>query len=322
MKKVIPCVLICIFLICVFFLGKSLGSAENTTAGIEVAIPEESAEQSLRISANIDKNEGFKVISLEQGNYQEISYLNLINVSIEIDGTTMQLEDALLEGFTSVDELIAHARKDAANGLCGESSKSENGLTEFKYHYPEFTIRYIYDLYETPDGRQHLIADFLIYGVGSDPQFMHAADEQTGRPIDYEDWGLDFEIKHLTSSSITIQCSQSGGQQIGKLNAGGIVLYRKNPNTDELEYVDPLSEEGNNAVFAGGKNWEPNPDDFLTMGGTKELSFNLQQLYGLLTDGEYELGLHIVDWYNKEDVHSLMRNYYDTQWYAIEFTID
>ena len=54
MKKVIPCVLICIFLICVFFLGKSLGSAENTTAGIEVAIPEESAEQSLRISANID----------------------------------------------------------------------------------------------------------------------------------------------------------------------------------------------------------------------------------------------------------------------------
>ena len=87
MKKVIPCVLICIFLICVFFLGKSLGSAENTTAGIEVAIPEESAEQSLRISANIDKNEGFNVISLEQGNYHEISYLNLINVSIEIDGT-------------------------------------------------------------------------------------------------------------------------------------------------------------------------------------------------------------------------------------------
>ena len=322
MKKVIPCVLICIFLICVFFLGKNLGSVENTTAVIESKTTEESAEQSLRISVDIDKNEGFSVISLEQGNYKEISYLNLKNVTIEIDGTTMQLEDALLEGFTSVDELIAHARKDAANGLCGESSKSENGLTEFKYHYPEFTIRYIYDRYETPDGRQYLITDFLIYAVGSDPQFMHAADEQTGRPIDYEDWGLDFEIKHMTSSSITIQCSQSGGQQIGKLNAGGIVLYRKNPNTDELEYVDPLSEEGNNAVFAGGKNWEPNPDDFLTMGGTKELSFDLQKLYGVLPPGDYELGLHIVDCYNQEDVPALMRNYYDTQWYAIEFKID
>ena len=143
MKKVIPCVLIGVLLICVFFLGKSHGGTYITTTAIEVTIPEENAEQSLRISATMDKNEGFNVISLEQGNYQEISYLNLINVSIEIDGTTMQLEDALQEGFTSVDELIASARKDAANGLCGESSKSKNGLTEFKYHYPDFTIRYI-----------------------------------------------------------------------------------------------------------------------------------------------------------------------------------
>ena len=322
MRKVIPCVLIGVLLICVFFLGKSQGSSENTTTEIEVTIPEENAEQSLRISASIDKNEGFNVISLEQGNYKEMSYLNLKNVTIDIDGTIMNLEDAVLKGYTSVDELIANARKDAANGHCGESSKSKNGLTEFKYHYPEFTIRYIYDLYETPDGRQHLIADFLIYGVGSDPQFIHAADEQSGRPIDYEDWGVEFEIKDLDSSSITIQCSQSGGQQIGKLNVGGIALYRKNPNTDELEYMELLREEGNNAVFAGGKNWEPNPDDFLIMGGTRELSFNLQQLYDVLPSGEYELGLHIVDCYNQEDVPALMRNYYDTQWYAIEFKID
>lgn len=322
MRKVIPCVLIGVLLICVFFLGKSQGSSENTTTAIEVTIPEENAEQSLRISASIDKNEGFNVISLEQGNYKEMSYLNLKNVTIDIDGTIMNLEDAVLKGYTSVDELIANARKDAANGHCGESSKSKNGLTEFKYHYPEFTIRYIYDLYETPDGRQHLIADFLIYGVGSDPQFIHAADEQSGRPIDYEDWGVEFEIKDLDSSSITIQCSQSGGQQIGKLNVGGIALYRKNPNTDELEYMELLREEGNNAVFAGGKNWEPNPDDFLIMGGTRELSFNLQQLYDVLPSGEYELGLHIVDCYNQEDVPALMRNYYDTQWYAINFTID
>ena len=86
--------------------------------------------------------------------------------------------------------------------------------------------------------------------------------------------------------------------------------------------MESLSEEGNNAVFSGGKNWKPNPDDFLTMGGTRELSFDLQKLFGVLPHGEYELGLHIVDCYNQEDVHSLMHNYYDKQWYAIKFAID
>lgn len=319
MKRVIGGVLICILLISVFFVYKSFSS---TSPVAEVSMLEETVERNLRISAVTDKNADFKIIPIEQGNYKKITYLDVNNVTINIGGTRMRLEDALLKGFVSIDEIIAAARKDAKDGLCGEVAMSKNGLTEFRYYYQEFTLRYIYDVYETPDGGEHLITDFLIYGVGSDPQFVHEVDEEIGTPIDYEDWGLNFEVSQLDSSSITIKCSQSGGQQLGKLNVGGVVLFKKNPNSCELEHIPSLNEEGDLAFFAGGENWRPDPNDFLTMEGTKELSLNFAQLYGKLPAGKYEISMLIVDCYNKEDVHSLMRNFYDRQWYAIEFVIE
>ncbi len=310
MKKIIG-----IFLICIL-----LGSIKNTAAA-QAAIPEELAERNLRISFTPAYHSGFTTIPLEQGNFKSIAYLDIENVTIDIDGTSMKLEDALREGYTSVDELIADARQDASQGLCHEAAESKNGLTEFTYHYGEFTLRYIYDLYETPNGRQRLITDFLIYEARSEPHFL-PLDEQTGDFIDYEDWGLRFEISRLDPSGITIQCSQSGGQQIGELNAGVPVLSRKDPNTLALEQVQPLTEEGQPVPFTGNKHWEPDPEGFLTMGGTKKLSFDFGQLYGKLPAGDYVLSLQIVDLYDEEDVHPLMRNYHDEQWYHIEFTIE
>ena len=99
------------------------------------------------------------------------------------------------------------------------------------------------------------------------------------------------------------------------------MLFRRNPNTRELEQVQPLNEEGDFTIFTGIDNWNPNPNNFLTMGGTTELSFNFEEMYGELQSGDYEISLEVVDWYNKEAVHPLLRNYYDVQWYAIEFTI-
>ena len=321
MKKVIGSVLICTLVICAFFLGKNFSSIENTSPLAEAGIMGETAKRNLRISAITDKDADFTIIPLEQGNFQKITYLDVKNVTIDIDGTSIKLEDALLKGFVSVDEIIENARKDANNGLCSEAAKSKNGLTEFRYHYPEFTLRYIYDLYETPDGKQHLIKDCLIYGIGSDPHFLPETDEETERPIDYEDWGLNFEVSQVNSSGITVKCLQTDGQQVGELNTGGIMLFRRNPNTRELEQVQPLNEEGDFTIFTGIDNWNPNPNNFLTMGGTTELSFNFEEMYGELQSGDYEISLEVVDWYNKEAVHPLLRNYYDVQWYAIEFTI-
>lgn len=320
MKKLTGIVLICVLLISVFFAGKRLGSMEGT-APVAEGIPEAPAERNLRISVTPDHNAGFTAIPLEQSNYRSIAYLAVNDVTIEIDGTAMKLEDALLEGYISVDEMIAYARKDAGMGFCREGAASKNGLTEFTYRYGDFNLRYIYDLYETPDGKQHLITDFLIYDSRSEPHFL-PVDEQTGEPIDYEDWGLRFEISKLGPSGITIKCSQSGGQQIGALHVGAFMLSKKDPNALGLEQVQPLTEEGEIVPFTGNEQWNSDPDGFLTMGGTKELSFDLTQLYGQLPAGDYVLSLQIVDLYDEEEVSPLLRNYYDEQWYDMEFAIE
>lgn len=254
MKKIIGLVLVCIALIGAFF--QHLGAAESTAPVAEATIPEESNEWNLRLSMTSDVGAGFTTIPLEQGNYKEVSYLDVSNVTIDIDGTRMKLEEALLGGHITPDEMIACARKDASMGFCREVAKPKNGLTEFTYRYGEFTIHYVYDLYECPDGRRQLLTDFLIYDARSEPHF-HPTDPETGEHIDYEDWGLSFEISEVGPSGITVSFSQSGGQQIGELPAG-----------------------------------------------------------------DYRIDLQIVDCYNEEEVHPLMRNYRDDQWYSIEFTIE
>lgn len=320
MKKIIGLVLICVLLIGAFF--QHLGAAESTAPVAEATAPEESNEWNLRLSMTSDVGAGFTTIPLEQGNYKEVSYLDVSNVTIDIDGTPMKLEEALLGGHITPDEMIACARKDASMGFCREVAKSKNGLTEFTYRYGEFTILHVYDLYECPDGRRQLLTDFLIYDARSEPHF-HPTDPETGERIDYEDWGLSFEISEVDASGITVSFSQSGGQQMGKLNVGLHNLYRKDPNTLAFEQVEPLTEEGEPILFMGlgDKSWEPDPNRFLTMGGTKELSYNFTRLYGELPAGDYRIDLQIVDCYNEEVVHPLMRNYRDDQWYSIEFTI-
>lgn len=165
-----------------------------------------------------------------------------------------------------------------------------------------------------------MITDILIHDVRSEPIFR-PVDEDTGEFIDYEDWGLDFEVIKQDPSGITILCSQSGGQQIGTLNVGTPMLYRKNPNALASERVEPLTEEGE-VVFNESEQWVPNPNGFLTMGGETELSFDFVGLFGTLPAGDYELVLQIVDLYDEEDVPPLSRNFYDEQWYSIEFSIE
>ena len=221
----------------------------------------------------------------------------------------MKLEEAIQKGYTSVDQMIADARKDADLGICNEVAKSKNGLTEFFYFYPEFNLHYVYDIYETPDGKKHLIADFLIYGTGSEPSFAYTWDEN-GEPIDYEDWGLCFDISEASASGVSISCSQTGGQQLGELFIRTSWLAIKNPDTGASEVVDPL-----------GAGDDPVPTSKLVMEGTTELSVDFAALYRDLPAGDYVLALEIIDSYDKEKVPSLMRKYHDSQWYYLEFTI-
>ena len=303
MKRVIGIVLACLLLIGVFVGGTCLGYYGRTTPKAN------QAERNLMSSVTNDWKGGFTTISLEHGKYRQIKWLNLDNVTIQIDGVNRKLEDAIQAGYTSVDQIIADARKDAGLGICREVAKSRNGLTEFFYYYPEFNLHYVYDIYETPDGDKHLIADFLIYGTGSEPSFTYTWDEN-GEPIDYEDWGLRFAISKASSSGISISCSQAGGQQLGELSIRTSWLEKRNPNTSESELIDTLGEDD-----------DPVPAAKLVMEGTTELSVDFAALYGDLPAGDYVLALEIIDSYDKEKVPSLMRKYHDSQWYYLEFTI-
>ncbi len=301
MKKILGMLLICAALMGVLFPGT------KTEA-------EEANQRHLRISATVNADAGFTNIPLEQGNYKELSLLNLENVTIDLDGDVMKLEDALREGRVTPEQLVAWARLDASEGLCNEVAKSKNGLTEFTYRYPEFgyTLRSIYDLFEAPNGRQYLIADMTIFAASTEPRYSLPVDEQTGRTIDFEDWGLTFEISEVGSTGLRITCTQSGGQQLGTLEVQTQWLERKNPDTLAWENV----EEAQTSTA-----WAPPANGPLTMGGTSSLFFDFDEPFGSLPAGDYILTVEIVDHYNESEVHPLMRNYRDTQWYSIDFTI-
>jgi len=316
MKKVIGVLLVCLLVLSAFFLGKSLGPAKKAAEdGLSV--------RNLRLSATTDRNEPDKVIPLEQGAFPEVHYWSVKDVTVELDGTRMELEEALGKGLVTVDDVIASAREDAASGRCKESSSSENGLAVFRYHYSEFNLQYVYDLYETPDGWRHKITDFSVYGIGRDPGYSVGWDEETGNPIDCEDWGLTFTVTQLSASGATIECTQSGGQQFGKLNVAGLMLSRKNPDTQDWERVEPLDENTSADIYKAYSEITPKPEDDLAMGGTKVLTYDFEGMFGPLDAGEYEVSLKIADCYDEADVPPLSRNFYDIQWYTVGgFTVE
>ncbi len=301
MKKVFGILLVFIMMMGVLFPGAMAEAAEETD------------QRHLRIYATVNADAGFTSIPLDQGNYKELSLLNLENVTIDLDGAALTLEDALREGRVTPEQLVTWARLDAGEGLCSEVAKSKNGLTEFTYRYPEFgyTLRSIYDLFEAPNGRQYLIADVTIYAASTEPRYSLPADE--GRPIDFEDWGLDFEISEVGSTGLRVTCTQSGGQQLGTLEVESYWLGRKAPDALGWENVEERQTDSA---------WTFSVNGPLTMGGTSSLFFDFAEPFGALLAGDYILTVEIVDHYDESQVHPLMRNYRDTQWYQIEFAIE
>lgn len=152
-----------------------------------------------------------------------------------------------------------------------------------------------------------------IYAASTEPRHSLPADEQTGYPIDYEDWGLTFEISQMSGTGLTIACTQSGSQQLGTLEVQTQWLERKSPDTLAWENVEEAQT---------GTPWAPPANGLLTMGGTSSLFFDFAAPFGSLPAGDYMLTVEIADHYDEAEVHPLTRNYRDIQWYCIEFTIE
>lgn len=306
MKKTFGTITVILLLLAALSLGATVFAADND-AGIKATPPEKLAGRNLKISVLNYTFDGGETIALDGGNYASVTLYDLADVTIDLGGETVALRDALVENRISGDELVALARLDAAQGVCNETAKSKNGLTEFTYHYPEFSLHYVYDVYETPDGKQHLIKDLSLYGTKNTPVYTYTSDAD-GQPIDYEDWGLDFRVSEVSSKGMRLTCSQSGGQQLGTLSLELALLSKA--GTDQYEPVDPIIPEGETAAAAE-----------INMGGVTEISFDFEKIYGVLPSGDYELALQIADKYDKNALSALTRKYHDTQWYSVEFTM-
>lgn len=297
-----------------FLLGKNFTPAASPSSIPGDGLAEEANGQNLHISVTVDNAAGLTAVPVagSEGNWDKITYLGISQAEISVDGASLKLEDAIREGRISVDQIVAQAKLDANAGFCEEISESKNGLTRFTYRYPEYDLLYIYDVYELPDGEQKLISEFGLCESKRTPSFLYMNDE-TGKPIDYEDWGLDFEITEVSSTGITLKCGQSGGQQIGDLKVRFYDLYQKNTETNAEEFMEPLVDE-----FQG----ESDLDIQINREGVTEMSIDFTHLHGELPAGDYVIYLTIEDEYNENETHPLMKNFRDTQLYGIAFTID
>ncbi len=270
-------------------------------------------EPRLQISLVEDESVNFVTIPPDQlgGNWDgEITYFHVKDVSVLLDGEYVKLEDAIRDGKITVEELCAYARIDARRGLCRRVSKSKHGLAHFTYRYPDFDLCMTYDIYETPDGRMHLISEFGIYQVGAIIESYYT-DMSTPYQydLDREDWGLRIEPLKAKASGITLQCTQKGGQQLGELEINYYRIYRQ----DTYEAV-PIRDGINSA-----EQYSPMPA--IRMGETSEISINWKDIYGKLEPGSYLMCLNVKDRYNKLKVHPLNQNFHDEQPYWVSFTI-
>lgn len=303
-------------LVCGFALGRHSFALDTSTLSAASPFFTESAEQLLHIHATVDNSPaGFASFSGDAlgNNYDNtIRYSFLRDVEIVLDGTPKKLEYAIRDGAITIEEIIAYARLDASNGFCYEIPRTKNGLTYWTYRYPYFDLWTVHDIYETPDGKQHLISEFGICATGRDKNLFFP-NQDTGTPIDYEDWGITIEVSNVTPTSITLKFSQSGGQQIGDLIVNSYTLYRLNTAENTLEDITPLVDDFNG---------EKCPHATILKNGSTEITINFSPFYSELTADSYILTLLIEDQYTEEEVHPLTKNFYDEQYFDVAFVIN
>lgn len=242
------------------------------------------------------------------GNFlHNMQYRRVKDVTITIDGEMLPLETALAQGKANEEDILYLARQDARAGLCETEAVSLRGVTNFYFHYPEYSLKIIHDIQETPDGGQYLISELLIYAPGMEMgPTTHFFDPETDEYLDLEDWGLEFEVQRVSPTGITLACTQSGGQQIGNLVINYYYLAEKSGTFWEK------AEEMEGAPF---------DEVSVNMDGATTVTIDWTQWYGELPGGEYVLLLDIDDRFEPEQVPPLTVDFHKRQLYPVSFTV-
>lgn len=294
------------------------GCARSQTVPQTTTEPVQTEEQAryLTLSVQQDK-EASQYFRPEElgGNFQHgMQYRRVKDVTITMDGETIPLETALAKGEITEEDIFYYARKDARNGICKTEAKSLRGVSNFYFHYPEYSLKIIYDVHETPDGSQYVISQLHVYALRMfgegflhmDPT-THFFDPETGAYLDREDWGLTFEVQKVSPTSISVTCTQSGGQQIGNLSIAFYCLS----NASGAGRLNLEGTYGDDSMEAISVNME----------GMTTFSIDWTECYGSLPKGDYYLDLDIYDLFEPEQVPPLSADFHDWQGYSIPFTV-
>lgn len=268
------------------------------------------SEQLLHISATDKDVPSSSVIPAADlgGNYSEnITYNFVQDVKVRIGGRDIPLETAIRDGLISVEEIFAFARIDAGNGFCAQRQETKNGLTVFTFRYDQIQLRIAFDVFRAPSGKEHLINLFSVEKPNTVTSFS-LYDGNSQRPIDYEDWGLEFSIQSVNADGMTLICKQSNGQQNGSLFIESYTI-----STADGEPVLPLSGSYSQEDFTVV---EILPDE------NTEYTINWTDSHGKLPSGAYTLRLTVHDSFDPSVAHPLMQNFRDYQVYYISFVVE
>ena len=273
------------------------------------AVRFETSTRHLNISLKQDEDASqiFRPDELGGNFLHNMQYRQVKDVMISLDKETLPLEDALKQGKLTEEDILYFARQDARTGFCKTEAVSLRGVTNFYFHYPEYSIKIIHDVQETPDGGQYLISQMHVYAPELDMKpTTHFFNPETNEYLDLEDWGLTFDVQQVAPTGITFTCTQSAGQQIGTL---AIKYYYL------TETTGPFLQKADGTE---GAHFEALT---LDMDGTSTFTIDWTEWYGALTSGEYIFLLDIFDLFEPEQVPPLTVDFHTRQLYSIAISI-
>ena len=117
-----------------------------------------------------------------------------------------------------------------------------------------------------------------------------------------ETWGVTLTAENITSTSVTIKCTQSGGKPTGELQTGSwyiLETWTKENGWQEAPYFAEVAWTEETWLI---------PKD-----NTCEWKVNWERLYGAVPSGKYRIGKSIMDFRKSGD--------FDTAIYYAEFEI-
>ena len=284
-------------------------ASSQPAAETNQAVRFETSTRHLNISLKQDEDASqiFRPDELGGNFLHNMQYRQVKDVMISLDKETLPLEDALKQGKLTEEDILYFARQDARTGFCKTEAVSLRGVTNFYFHYPEYSIKIIHDVQETPDGGQYLISQMHVYAPKLDMKpTTHFFDPETNVYLDLEDWGLTFDVQQVAPTGITFTCTQSAGQQIGTL---AIKYYYL------TETTGPFLQKADGTE---GAHFEALT---LDMDGTSTFTIDWTEWYGALPSGEYIFLLDIFDLFEPEQVPPLTVDFHTRQLYSIGIRI-